>query len=88
MYFDSVNAALTMEPQRLRLVSYVITFLVLAFMLVQPLLRGRRLAGQYEPSSGGRRLSSRPKEGSYPKRKQRLTIAVLVVVLSSAAGVW
>lgn len=45
MYFDSVNAALTMEGHGAFVWSaYVITFLVLAFMLVQPLLRGRRLA--------------------------------------------
>ncbi|MGB0765236.1 MAG: heme exporter protein CcmD, partial [Luminiphilus sp.] len=41
MYFDSVTAALNMEGHGAFVWSaYGITFLVLAFMLLQPLLRG------------------------------------------------
>lgn len=45
MYFDSVTAALTMDGHGAFVwTAYGITFLVLVVMLLQPLLRGRRLA--------------------------------------------
>ena len=63
MYFDSVNAALTMEGHGAFVWSaYVITFLVLAFMLVQPLLRGRRLA-QAIRAEQRRQAAELPAEG-------------------------
>ena len=63
MYFDSVTAALTMDGHGAFVWSaYVITFLVLAFMLVQPLLRGRRLARAIRAEQQ-RQAAEHPSEG-------------------------
>ena len=63
MYFDSVTAALNMEGHGAFVWSaYGITFLVLAFMLLQPLLRGRRLA-QAIQSEQRRKAAELPVEG-------------------------
>jgi len=63
MYFDSVSAALNMEGHGAFVWSaYGITFLVRAFMLLQPLLRGRHLA-QVIRAEQRRQAADLPVEG-------------------------
>lgn len=63
MYFDSVTAALTMDGHGAFVWSaYGITFLVLIVMLLQPLLRGRRLARAIQ-SEQRRQAADLPVEG-------------------------